>query len=86
MDKKYDSIEVVVCVLITDTKGHAASKGDTVSEHYIAQSKGKKSIKRHFSARAFLDITEDPFLQGFAVTAGEMGCSWRKGRTSRTRL
>lgn len=66
MDKKTDSKNIVMHVLITVTKGHAASKGDAasqhVSEHLIAQSEGKKTIKKHCSARTIPVVTQHPFL------------------------
>lgn len=66
MDKNTDSKTTVLHVLITDTKGHAASKADAasqhVSEHFIAQSRGKKAVRKHYSARTTPEVTQHPFV------------------------
>lgn len=85
MDKKTDSKNIVMHVLITVTKGHAASKGDAasqhVSEHLIAQSEGKKTIKKHCSARTIPVVTPPlSFPQkGFTSVPGEPRCTRGKG-------
>lgn len=82
MDKKTDSKNIVMHVLITVTKGHTVSKGDAasqhVSEHLIAQSEGKKTIKKHCSARTIPVVTQHPFLfpqKGFTSVPGEPRCT-----------
>lgn len=69
-------------VLITDSKGHAASKADAasqhVSEHFIAQNRGKKAVRKHYSARTTPEVTQHTFVfppKGFA-SVPEPGCSW----------
>lgn len=84
MDKNTDSKNTVMHVLITDTKGHAASKADAasqlVSEHFTARNRGKKAVRKHYSARTTPDVTQHPFVfpqKGFA-SLPEPGCSWGK--------
>lgn len=73
MDKKTDSKNIVMRILTTDTKGHAASKADAASQQSwsILLPRGcKKGIKKHDSARIIADITKHTFVfskKGFAV-------------------